>query len=115
MDKKYFVPVATMLAGVLVGVVFVILRETSGLVNDKSLWTGAGFCLATGGFMVFSGLRCRQVGGPRVGNIVRTVLLIITAGITCLRAGIFGAGILAAAAIVTGVFFLTGSKQPKAA
>jgi hypothetical protein len=115
MTNKLFVPVATMLAGVLVWVALLVLHEVSGGTNGRSLWLGAGLCLAAGALVVFSGVRCRQVGGPRLGNIVRTILLIAFAAVTCWRVGIIPAGVLVAGAIATGVLALTDTGRPKAA
>ena len=110
MTSKFFVPVATMIAGILVWVAFLVLCETGDVMNEWSKWLGAGFCLATGGLVVFSGIRCRQVGGPRVGSIVRTILLIIMAAITYWRIDVVFAGVLAAAAIVTGILAIMGDR-----
>jgi hypothetical protein len=103
MKNKFFIPVAAMLAGIVVWVIFLILHETGIVLNPHSLWQSAISCLIAGGLIVFSGIRCRQVNGPRVGNVVRTILLIILAAITWWRVGIVVAGVLAAGAIVTGV------------
>lgn len=115
MGNKFFVPAVTMLAGVLVWVAFLVLYEAVGGMNEQSLWLGAGLCLAAGGLVVFSAVRCRQVSGPRIGNIVRTVLLIVMTAITYWRIGIVAAGVLAAAAIVTGVLALAATDRPEAA
>jgi hypothetical protein len=115
MGNRFFVPAATMIAGVLVWVAFLVLHASVGGMDVRSPWPAAGWCLAAGGLIVFSGIRCRQVGGPRLGNIVRTGLLIVMTAITCWRIGILAAGVLAAAAIVTGFVALTATARPKAA
>jgi hypothetical protein len=115
MDKKFYLPIATMLAGILVWVVFLILHETGLDMHEHTLRMAAGLCLAAAGLIVFSGIRCRQVDGPRVGNVVRTGLLIIFAAITWWRAGIVIAGLPALGAVVTGILAIMGKRKPEAA
>ncbi len=115
MNNKYFIPATTMFGGLFVWVAFLIFHETNGAINVSSLWLGAGLCLVAGGLVFFSAVRCRQVGGPRIGNIVRTVLLIVMTTITYWRVGTVVAGVLAVAAITTGSLLLMGSYQSKVA
>jgi hypothetical protein len=106
MKNKFFLPASTMLASLIVWVVFLILHP-----DKQSLWLGAGLCLASGGLMVFSAFSCRHMRGPRIGNFIRTGLLVIMAAITCWRAGIVETALLALAAIVTSVLALMGTKR----
>jgi hypothetical protein len=115
MEKKFFVPAVSMLAGVFVWIVFLVFHETVGEVNGWSTWLEMGLCLAAGGLIVFSGFRCRQVGGPRIGNIVRTIFLIVMTAITYWRVGNVVAAMPAAAAIVTGVLVLMATHSPEVA
>ncbi len=55
MDGRFIVPIATMLAGVIVFLVFAIRHALAGKPNASPPWLGAGACLAAGGLMVFSG------------------------------------------------------------
>lgn len=55
MDSKFFVPVATMLAGIGVFVAFAVWHALAGKPNAWSPWLAAGVCFATGGLIVFSG------------------------------------------------------------
>ena len=55
MDDKFFVPIATMLAGVAVFVAFALWHALAGSHNARSLWPVVGVCLAAGGLIVFSG------------------------------------------------------------
>ena len=55
MDGKFFVPITTMLAGVVVFVGFAIWRVLVGKPNAWSPWLIAGVCLVAGGLVVFSG------------------------------------------------------------
>jgi hypothetical protein len=76
-----------------------------------SLWLGVGLCLVAAGLMIFSAFSCRHVRGPRIGNFIRTGLLVITTAITCWRAGIIETAVLALAAIMTGILALIGTRQ----
>jgi hypothetical protein len=55
MDSKYFLPIATMLAGIVVFVVFAIAHALAAKPNAWSPWLLSGVCLAAGGLIVFSG------------------------------------------------------------
>lgn len=55
MDSKFFVPIATMLAGVGVFVAFAIWHALAGKSIAWSPSLAAGVCLAAGGLVVFSG------------------------------------------------------------
>jgi hypothetical protein len=55
MDSKFFVPVATMLAGVGGFVAFAIWHAVAGRSVAWSPWLAAGACLVAGGLVVFSG------------------------------------------------------------
>ena len=113
MRNKFFIPAATMLGGLFVWIAFLVFHEVNGGINESSLWPGAGLCLVAGGLVFFSAVRCRKVGGPRIGNIVRTVLLIVMAAITYWRVGTVDAAVLAATAIMAGVLVLMGANQQK--
>jgi hypothetical protein len=103
MTNKFFIPAATFLAGLFIWIGFLVFYELGNGMNGGSLWRAAGMCLVAGGFIVFSGARCRQVGGPRLGNILRTIVLIVMAAITYWRIDPVASVVLVAAAIVTGV------------
>jgi fatty acid desaturase len=55
MDGKFFVPIATMLAGVVVFVAFALCNAVAGKSIAVSPWPVAGACLVAGGLIVFSG------------------------------------------------------------
>ena len=55
MDGKFFVPIATMLAGVVVFVVFAIWYAARGRLKQLSPRVLAGVCLVAGGLVVASG------------------------------------------------------------
>jgi hypothetical protein len=109
MKNKFFLPASTMLASILVWVVFLILHGKG--VRPDGLWLGLGLCLAAGVLMIFSAFSCRHVRGPRIGNFIRTGLLAIMAAVTCWRAGIVETIVLAVAAVVVGVMALMGTKR----
>lgn len=110
MKNKFFIPASTMLASLLIWAVFLILHEKGVKLYGQSLWLDAGLCLVVAGLMVLSAFSCRHVRGPRIGNFIRTGLLVILAAITCWRAGIAETILLAIAAIVVGVMALMGTK-----
>ena len=55
MDSKFFVPIATMLGGLVVFVAFAIWYALSGKPDTLSPWLVAGVCLVAGGLILFSG------------------------------------------------------------
>jgi hypothetical protein len=103
--NKFFLPASTMLASLLVWIVFLIFHK------GQSQWLGPGLSLAAGGLMVFSAYICRHVRGPRIGNFIRTGLLVIMTAITGWRGGIADTVVLALAAIVVGVVALVGTRK----
>lgn len=113
MEKKFIVPAVTMLTGILVLIAFFILYGTGVWMNELTPWSEVILYLVAGGLVVFSGWRCRHVGGPRAGNVFRTVLLFLMAAYTYWKIGIAAAGVLMAAAIATGVLALMKSNQPE--
>jgi hypothetical protein len=106
MASKFVVPASTMIAGLLVWIVALILHRAGAGAAEQSPWLVVGLCLVAGSLIAYSAVRCRRVNGPRVGNIVRTVLLIVMTGISYWRLGVLAAVVLAAAAIATGVLAL---------
>ena len=55
MDSKFFVPIAAMLAGIVVFVAFAIWYAFAGRQAAPSSWLLAGVGLAAGALVVFSG------------------------------------------------------------
>jgi hypothetical protein len=103
--NKFFLPASSMLASLLVWIVFLIFHKS------QSQWFGAGLCLTAALLMIFSAYICRHVRGPRIGNFIRTGLLVIMTAITGWRGGIAGTVVLALAAVVVGVVALMGPKK----
>jgi hypothetical protein len=104
LKNKFFLPASSMLASLLVWIVFLIFHK------GQSQWFGTCFCLAAAGLMVFSAYICRHVRGPRIGNFIRTGLLVTMTAITGWRGGIADTVVLALAAIVVGVVALVGPR-----
>lgn len=55
MDSKFFVPIATMLAGIVGFVAFATWFALAGKASTWSPWLIAGACLVAGGLVVLSG------------------------------------------------------------
>ena len=55
MDVRFFVPIATMLAGIVVFVAFAVWHALAGKRNAWSPRQVAGVCVVAGGLIVFSG------------------------------------------------------------
>ena len=55
MDVSFFVPIATMLAGIVVFVAFAVWHALAGKRNAWSPRQVAGVCVVAGGLIVFSG------------------------------------------------------------
>jgi hypothetical protein len=104
MQKKFIVPATTMILGLLTWVAFLITRAK---VPGLPAGIGAVLCLVAGGLIVFSAFRCRKVNGPRGGNIFRSALLAVLAGVTFWRAGMVeGAFLTLGAAAVLALVFM---------
>jgi ABC-type iron transport system FetAB permease component len=57
MEDKYIVPIAAMLAGLGIWVVYLIVRALSSSVKAWPTQAETGLCLFAGGLIVFSGVR----------------------------------------------------------
>ena len=115
MEKRFVVPAVSFIAAVLIWVAFFVLSVMSSWVQELAPWQKVALCLVVSGLILFSGVRCHQVGGPRVGGIVRSVVLLLMALFTFWKVGIVAACVLLAAAIILGSRTLMGSYQPEAA
>ncbi len=98
MEKKFIVPAVSFLSGVAIWIVFFVLHLTGNLL--QALWLNPGLNLLAGGLILFSGIRCKKAGGPRVGSIVRACVLLVLALLTYWKVGVIEAVILLAAAMV---------------
>ena len=115
MEKRFVVPAVSFIAAFLIWVAFFVLHVVGGWVQELAPWLKVALCLVVSGLILFSGVRCYQVGGPRVGGIVRSVVLLLMAVLTFWKVGIVAACVLLTAAIILGARSLTGSYQPEAA
>jgi len=114
MEKRFVVPAVSMVSGVLIWVVFFVVNLVGSLVQRLAPWLEVASCLVVGGIILFSAVRCYKVGGPRVGSIVRAVILLLMALLTIWKVGNIAASVLLGAAIVTGALALMGTYQPEA-
>ena len=57
MSGKFFIPIAAMLSGLGLWLLFMIARALSNTVRSWSPQAETGLCLVAGGFIVFSGVR----------------------------------------------------------
>ena len=110
MEKKFIVPASTMLGGILVWVIFLISNGS----ENSNIWSQLLIGLATGGLILFSGIRCHKVGGPRGGNVFRAVLLLVLAVLSYFLFGFGLAGVLFLASILTGLLVFKNPVSGKA-
>jgi hypothetical protein len=113
MEKKFVIPAVTMLAGIIVWIAFFLLSRGGIWLAELSTGIEVVMSLAAGGLVVFSGVRCRQVDGPRAGNLVRSVILFLMAAISYWKIGVVAGSVLLIGAIITGVLALMGSEQTR--
>jgi len=111
MEDRYKLPAATMLAGLFVWLAFLALHLTVRPVAALAPWLGVVLCACVGGLVAFSGFRCRQVGGPTLGNIVRTGLSLVLSALSAWLFGWLAAGVLLVAACVTAALALVGPAE----
>ena len=87
MDKNFVIPATTFLSGFFLWLVFIILHALFDAVQDYAVGLDIIVCFLTGGLIVYSGISCKLKGGPRIGAIVRTIVLFVLAMITFWRMG----------------------------
>jgi hypothetical protein len=105
MRSKYLIPAVTGLASLLAWAVLLVLHAAGTSASATGL--ELGLCVASAGLMVVSAVRCRQVNGPRAGNVARFVLLFVMAAVVAWTLGAADGAVLAGAALVPGVLALT--------
>lgn len=115
MEKRFVVPTVSFIAGVLIWVAFFVVNFVGRWVQRLAPWLEVASCLVVGGLILFSAVRCYKAGGPRVGSIVRAVVLLLMALLTIWKVGNMAACVLLVAAVLTGVRALMGDYQPEAA
>jgi len=114
MEKRFVVPAVFFLAGVLIWVAFFVINLVGSLVQRLAPWLEVASCLVVGSLILFSAVGCYKVGGPRVGSIVRAVVLLLMALLTIWKVGNIAACVLLVAAILTGARALMGAYPPEA-
>ena len=114
MEKRFVIPAVSFIAGVLIWVAFYVINLVGSWVQRLAPWMEVVSCLVVGSLILFSAVRCNKVGGPRVGSIVRAVVLLLMALLTIWKVGNIASGVLLVAAIVTGALALLGAYQPEA-
>jgi len=107
MEKRFIIPAVTFLGGIAIWITVLLVIGTREFIMWQEVLTG----FVTGGFIFFSGYRCRKVDGPRGGNVFRTIILLVLAILSYLFIGTVSAVILTVAAIATGILIL-GKVQP---
>jgi hypothetical protein len=114
MEKRFVVPAVSFIAGVLIWVAFYVVNLVGSWVQRLAPWLEVVSCLVVGSLILFSAVRCYKVGGPRIGSIVRAIVLLLMALLTIWKVGNIAASVLLGAAIVTGALALMGSYQSEA-
>ncbi len=107
MEKKLIIPAATFLVGLAAWIVLFILFLTNDWGSLSAAWPRWTLGLLPGALIAYSGIHCRQVGGPKIGNIVRSGVLLVLAVITWWKVGALAAIILLVAALVTGALAIS--------
>ena len=107
--NKLLVPGITMLAGLILWLIFIIWHNSVDGLGELSFWIKIIFCFLISILLIYSAIRCRRATGGRKGNTVRTVMLIIMSALTFFLIGIFPALILALAVIIIGVMAIKGT------
>jgi hypothetical protein len=115
LEKKYTVPAVTMLLGIAVWVALLVASGSGDWVAEYAPWSELAVGLTAGGTVVFSGVSCRRVGGPRIGQIVRTGLLLVMAGVTYFVIGSVAATVLAACSLATAAMALASPAEAEPA
>ena len=105
------VPAVTFLSGLAVWIVFFVLYLSGNLL--QGLWLNMALILVAAGLILFSGIRCKKAGGPRMGSIVRACVLLVLALLTNWKVGGIEAGILLAAAILLAILTLAAPDKLK--
>ena len=111
MEKKFILPAATFLAGIIIWLYFFFFTE-----SDKSVvWIELIFGIIIGGLIVISAFACRRAEGPKSGNIFRSGILLIMSLLTFWKIGISAAIILLTASVITLLIALNTKKLKSSA
>ncbi|MBK9099045.1 MAG: hypothetical protein IPM14_13165 [bacterium] len=108
MEKKFILPAATFLAGVIIWLYFFFFGGT----DQQVVWVDLTFGIVIGGLIVISAFACRRAEGPKSGSIFRSGILLIMALLTFWKIGISAAIILLSAFVIT-LLIALNTKQIK--
>lgn len=105
MEKKFIVPAAFFLGPVFIWIAAVV-GYGSWFALSAHLSVALFFVL--GAMILFSGIRCQRAGGPRLGNIIRSSVLLVLAVVTWLKAGALAGAAILLSAVILGVIAAVG-------
>ncbi len=108
MEKKFIIPAGTFLLGLATWIVLFVVYQTNDWAEVVANWPDILLGLVPGLLIAYSGLHCRQVGGPRVGNIVRAGVLLVLTLLSWWKASLLAAIFLLLCALITGILILLG-------
>ncbi len=105
MEKKFIVPAAFFL-----GPVFIWIAAVVGYGSWFALSApfSMGLFFLLGAMILFSGIRCQRAGGPRLGNIIRSSVLLVLAVVTWLKAGALAGAAILLCAVILGILAVLG-------
>lgn len=112
MEQRLLVPTASFLGGLAVWLVLGLLYATVASSEAMSPWSALARSAMPGGLIVLSVVRCRQAGGPKVGNVVRACVLLVMAAVTYLAGPVVAAILVACAAGTGGLLLLRPVEVP---
>jgi len=105
MEKKFIVPAVFFL-----GPVFIWIAAVVGYGSWFALSApfSLGLFFLLGALILFSGIRCLRAGGPRMGNVIRSSVLLVLAVITWWRVGVLSGSAMLLSAVVLGCVAVLG-------
>jgi hypothetical protein len=106
MEPQYRVPALTFLLGLIAWIVLLVLFMNAEELPDPPTWWMLMLSIIPGGLIAISGILCKQAGGPQIGNIIRTTVLVVFAILSWWKAGALAGIILLFAALITIVMTL---------
>jgi hypothetical protein len=118
MDRKYVLPVTTMLTGLGLWIALVVMLLAGFGPALHWTWLAPAMCIASGALILISGIVCAKAGGPFAGLVVRLGVLLGLAAYAQWVVGQISAtiGALAAAAgiVILGIAVIGSRRTPEA-
>jgi len=104
-EKKFIVPAAFFL-----GPVFILIAAVVGYGSWFALSAplSVGLFFLLGAMILFSGIRCQKAGGPRMGNIIRSSVLLVLSVLTWWKAGTAAGAAMLLSAVILGLVAVLG-------